>query len=89
MNALSLEQIARKEAEKKAAESAKARIVEETLNLEFKVEGIKGQSESKSGRQGQGRRGMRYLPDGSVQIEGPGIPDDPSSPPIKSIDFKA
>lgn len=91
-NILGIEQAARKTAQEKAAESAKAQQAEETLrlqNLAELVQKIKGDEKKKPGL-GQGRRNARYLPDGTVQPEGSDTPDDPSNPsPRSGIDLRA
>lgn len=92
LNTLGVEQAARKEAQEKAAESAKAHAAEEALRLQQLAQSVKkiGGDGKQKPETGQGRRNARYLPDGSVQPEGPDEPGgDATPPPRKGIDIKA
>lgn len=95
-NMMGLEQAARKEAQQKAAESAKAREAEETIRLQGIADSLKkigdGKKKNQDGPQKQARRNARYLPDGTVQPEGTdSSPEDPSTPPPPrgGIDIRA
>ncbi len=93
-NILGLEQAARKEVQEKAAEAAKAHAAEEALRLQQLADSVKkkkpvGKEDSNSPSQ-QGRRNARYLPDGTVQTEGPEAPGDAPPPsPRAGIDIRA
>ncbi len=94
MNTLGVEQAARKAAQEKAAESAKARAAEEAQRLQQISETLKGKKPvgkiGPDSKGQQGRRNARYLPDGTVQPEGSDGPDDSSNPPPRGgIDIKA
>lgn len=93
-NILGLEQAARKSAQEKAAESAKAHEAEKALRLQETAESLKeikdGHKKNPKDPQKQGRRNTRYLPDGTVQPEGSEGPDDsPNPPPRSGIDIRA
>jgi len=89
-NIIGVEQAARKEAQEKAAESAKAQAAEEALRLQKLAEGVKKtEGGGKKSPGGQGRRNARYLPDGTIQSEGSDIPDSPLPPPEGGIDIRA
>ncbi|GEM_PF-5721669 len=94
-NILGMEQAARKEAQQKAADSAKAHEAEESLRLQAMADSLKKIGDGKKKDQGdpqkQGYRNTGYGPDGTVQSEGTDSPDGPSSPPPPrgGIDIRA
>lgn len=93
-NILGMEQAARKEAQDKAAESAKAHEAEEALRLREISESLKeihdGRKKNQEEAPKKGFRNARYLPDGTVEPEGSVPPENPSNPPPRSgIDFRA
>lgn len=94
-NILGMEQASRKEAQDKAAESAKAHAAEEALRLKEMSDAMKeiqGKPEQdQGGASKKGYRNARYRPDGSVEPEEPTAPENPSSPPPPrgGIDFRA
>lgn len=91
-NMLGMEQAARKEAQDKTAESAKAHEAEEALRLKEMSDAMK-EIQGKRDQDGSPKKGYRnasYNPDGTVKPEGPDLPPDtPNPPPRGGIDFRA
>jgi hypothetical protein len=93
-NTLGIEQAARKAAQEKSAESAKAHEAEEALRLQEIGESLKeirdGRKKNPGDAPQQGRRNARYRPDGTVEPEGLDHPEDgPPPPQAGRIDLKA
>ncbi len=92
LTAQAIEEAAVRAAQRKEENLARTRAMDETLELQQKVDATQGDKEQQKHKKDGEPKGFReilYRKDGSIQIDGPTSTDVPPPPPgHKGIDLK-